>query len=499
MHHLTLHPDTWDAMSWSCNTCGATNPGSRVFCTRAACQADMERGRDTTLRVVLAKMEEELLLLPVANPNTARILTIHMAMSTILSPHHRTMLGLLEESFLTPIDPHTCACTAALGFDTSTSVTPMDTEWPVELCSTSSYPPGSPPPTNTTPIAEAMELDEEQECKDTLEASLSLCTNGILSMMDETSPPTQKPTILVTGSPRMEEDQGSIEEDENSHQSTLQPSTLDWNEMVELEEATPPLIPVPVTFRSTDVRLRSRSRSSTSTGTSTTTSTTTRTSSSTSTSSSTHTSPSSATQPPPVTTEPEPASSSPPVTTVTPPSSLATPTIPAPDHTPRARRSLLTTPRVAMPHHTRSITLPPAQTLTNTRRVLLTDPPPPLIQVQLSSMTARRQGELSSLQTKDEDKVAIKIKDEDKVTLQAQNTLHSLKHTRSHSPSCDVLVVHQPEVWSCKPPLTPQKILRLLWPSKRLFLITQCGGNPTYLPSIATTPFFVSVICFEVW
>ena len=159
MHHLALHPDTWDAMSWSCNTCGATNPGSRVFCTRAACQADMERGRDTTLRVVLAKMEEELLLLPVANPNTARILTIHMAMSTILSPHHRTMLGLLEESFLTPIDPHTCACTAALGFDTSTSVTPMDTEWPVELCSTSSYPPGSPPPTNTTPVAEAMELD----------------------------------------------------------------------------------------------------------------------------------------------------------------------------------------------------------------------------------------------------------------------------------------------------------------------------------------------------
>ena len=56
----------------------------------------MERGRDTTLRIVLAKMEEELLLVTAANPATARIMSIRSAMGTLLSPHRRDMFGLLE-------------------------------------------------------------------------------------------------------------------------------------------------------------------------------------------------------------------------------------------------------------------------------------------------------------------------------------------------------------------------------------------------------------------
>ena len=133
-HHLADHPENWDVLPWSCSTCGMTNPGNKVYCTRVACQADMERGRDTTLRTILAKMEEELLLVPTADAATAKFVTIQHAMVTILSPHNRNMAGLLEESFLTPTDPFTCACTAELGFDTPLTDTITDTTWPMELC-----------------------------------------------------------------------------------------------------------------------------------------------------------------------------------------------------------------------------------------------------------------------------------------------------------------------------------------------------------------------------
>ena len=120
-NHLGARPSSWFFLPWSCYSCGLTNPGNVEHCSRGC----PEGGMDSVLDTLLSNMEDELPLLAGADRHDAEIVSIQLAMEMLFSPHNRTNSGLLEDSFLTPVESMTCACTEALGLDSShTQTTP---------------------------------------------------------------------------------------------------------------------------------------------------------------------------------------------------------------------------------------------------------------------------------------------------------------------------------------------------------------------------------------
>ena len=119
-NHLARNPWAWQAIAWTCLGCSQVNPGVREHCSKIDCQENPSSSRGWALQNILDRMTEELILMGDADTNTAmELISLELILEILLSPHERTMCGLLDEAFLTPVEPSdkTCICVRALGLD----------------------------------------------------------------------------------------------------------------------------------------------------------------------------------------------------------------------------------------------------------------------------------------------------------------------------------------------------------------------------------------------